>query len=1203
MKKDSQKNHGCASTRLYNSAVKAGFVLLILLSFSTVPAAASSSYLDIGVVAQSFDSYPCYVVFTFDSFGYTNLTADYGDGTGIVDLTASSQTVSHTYTQPGVYTVTISGTSADGSIISATKEIIIRAFAKDGEITVSVDRASYYLGDSFTVFGINTYSDKVALYIQGNNFQSTLLVAQPITVSADGSWSVTLDSHGLADSRGHKQDVGTYSITAVAMDRFDSSSSSEVSSYTATVAAVFKQPYIGDMNVPDTIPRGEDITISGTATGSIDSLQYYLFGAGNMTSGFIPVSDDTTFSYQIPTDNLAFGSYYLVVQHPMYDKMFNISPVSESDGSIYIKLYHWGGSAYLFKVNDCSSSTAAQALCDALDTQNIDDMYVKSSFIVYPGDGASDVLTLEAEVMPQDDILHYSVSGFCAVTDIVSLYLQYPDGNISAVSSVSCNDIHVYSASFNSSRVQTAGQYTLFAVAGEPDAEISEILACPHTSSVYLLGLTGSPDSDVFVLEKPVTVSGSAVGTLLVQYYVFGTNFFTTGSAIVTDDTYEFSVSSENMTAGQYFLVLQHPMQDGVFNIGPKGSEIVLNPIGSYTSPDSILLFDVSSRQTANAAQALCDALDTQNIDDMYVKSSFFLVGQDFSINDIPTQIVKGDTLVISGINNANAGETLVVEMISTAFAAVPKETVGSAAFIAATTVIADDGTWEVTLDTSGLNVDEYVLSVAVNSAVMKSVRINLLDSNEPVPAPTPDNSAFIYSSKDAVVTPSGVLTVGQRVTATMNITVRGGSLGVSDKISFSTPLAGAKWSTDIYRGGVAIVNNYESSSISGFMLESDADLVLHISLSGTVYSASEGKEISVMSITGTTANGYSFFSTESQRVYGTEDFATNLASAKKAATDLKMRSVGYAGYGIDTVAVNQSIIQAEAKLSAAESAGIANLVVAYANIAAAEELFTEAERALYSVGLRAVDKNIAEIGNIISTLRDYGMISEIQYLRTNVTSLRHSYDTLVATYKSGVMPDAEELDALVYDSYGTLEKANAYLTGAGKFPTVLTLKDGWNFISVPKVLTAESAVASTFFAGVDTADNAVLFYNASAQGWNQVTASAVIKPLTGYWVYSNGTADIPLSYVTTPTVPAVKQLYSGWNAVGVSADCAVPAASFLAGTPWRVALPWNLDAGNWKNAIVNGGSSVNSAEQYLILGNGIWVYAESEGTLIGLTA
>ncbi len=60
--------------------------------------------------------------------------------------------------------------------------------------------------------------------------------------------------------------------------------------------------------------------------------------------------------------------------------------------------------------------------------------------------------------------------------------------------------------------------------------------------------------------------------------------------------------------------------------------------------------------------------------------------------------------------------------------------------------------------------------------------------------------AAFTYSSNDAVVTPSGALTAGQTVSASMKITVAGGSLDVGDSISFTTPLSGAKWSTDIYR-------------------------------------------------------------------------------------------------------------------------------------------------------------------------------------------------------------------------------------------------------------------------------------------------------------------------------------------------------------------------------------------------------------------
>ncbi|HJJ71942.1 MAG TPA: PGF-CTERM sorting domain-containing protein, partial [Methanocorpusculum sp.] len=181
--------------------------------------------------------------------------------------------------------------------------------------------------------------------------------------------------------------------------------------------------------------------------------------------------------------------------------------------------------------------------------------------------------------------------------------------------------------------------------------------------------------------------------------------------------------------------------------IGAEGADIVLNETANvYVSEDNTVLFNVSKRQTANAAQALCDALDSQNIDDMYVKASFFVVGKDesFTISEIPTTIAQGETLTISGVSTANADGTVTVEMISTAFAAVPKETVGSAAFIAVSTKVAEDGTWEITMDTSDLNVDEYSLKVAVTPAnggeteTWKNVNINVVEAaDEPVTPPT----------------------------------------------------------------------------------------------------------------------------------------------------------------------------------------------------------------------------------------------------------------------------------------------------------------------------------------------------------------------------------------------------------------------------------------------------------------------------------
>ena len=252
---------------------------------------------------------------------------------------------------------------------------------------------------------------------------------------------------------------------------------------------------------------------------------------------------------------------------------------------------------------------------------------------------------------------------------------------------------------------------------------------------------------EVVVQGKEAEFIINAEATDKIQYYIFGTNKFIAGNTTkkVKDTENQFIVtltkyntSAKNMSTGQYFAVFQHKMYDDMFNIYANGSQIVLNETGKT----NVTLFNVSDRQTANAAQALCDALDSQNIDDMYVKASFFVVGKDesFTISEIPTTIAQGETLTISGVSSAAADEYVTVEMISTAFAAVPKETVGSAAFIAVTTQVAEDGTWEITLDTSDLNVDEYSLKVACGDDTWKSVTINVVEgADEPVTPEQPE--------------------------------------------------------------------------------------------------------------------------------------------------------------------------------------------------------------------------------------------------------------------------------------------------------------------------------------------------------------------------------------------------------------------------------------------------------------------------------
>ena len=303
--------------------------------------------------------------------------------------------------------------------------------------------------------------------------------------------------------------------------------------------------------------------------------------------------------------------------------------------------------------------------------------------------------------------------------------------------------------------------------------------------------------------------------------------------------------------------------------------------------------------------------------------------------------------------------------------------------------------------------------------------------------------AAFTYSS-DAVVTPAGSLTPGQKVTATMKIVVTGGSVDASDKITLSTPLTSAQWTTVIYKGGQAVsAEGKHSSTIYGFDLDygDKTDVTLQITLTGVVPSSQKGKQISVMSISATSKelNGYTSYSSKKQMVYDPNNLNSDIAASEKAATTLEERAATYAGYGIDTTSVVSSIGQAKTKTAAAKSVGSSSITTAYANIEAADTILTKAERDLDYAGLKAANTNIGKINSIASTLYSKNWDSEAQYLETKSMNMENSYNSLYSTYKAGGVPDAKKTDALVADSFKTLDKANEYLEDS-KVPFIVKL-------------------------------------------------------------------------------------------------------------------------------------------------------------------
>jgi len=293
----------------------------------------------------------------------------------------------------------------------------------------------------------------------------------------------------------------------------------------------------------------------------------------------------------------------------------------------------------------------------------------------------------------------------------------------------------IYAASANTTQV--AGE----AVFGDEAKEIVEDDNEIYSTIVVNLKqpfLTAELKAPVVAQGSDLVVTGTAESADEVRYYIFGTNFFESNKTTVKqkDSSFkiEMKIKKEKMAAGQYFLVVQHPMYDEMFNIAPNKTQktfIILNSTGNAetTAPaadGSNILFKVNERQTSNAAEALCQAIDTENIDDIYVKASFIVAAPSLTMNPVASEIAQGEKITVSGTTNLAPGSTVTVEMLSTAFAAVPKASVNSASFIALTTKVADDGTWEVTFDTTGLNVDEYTLTATagefVNTAKVKVV-------------------------------------------------------------------------------------------------------------------------------------------------------------------------------------------------------------------------------------------------------------------------------------------------------------------------------------------------------------------------------------------------------------------------------------------------------------------------------------------------
>ena len=307
-----------------------------------------------------------------------------------------------------------------------------------------------------------------------------------------------------------------------------------------------------------------------------------------------------------------------------------------------------------------------------------------------------------------------------------------------------------------------AGGYTIYAVSTNVSkADLSD--AKYATASVNLRSgfITATTSGATVARGDELTISGTAQGNPNDVYiWIFGKNYY--GGAdgklevrkvsVESDGSFEEKLKSAdttNFAAGQYFVVVQHPMGDtpGV-SLDPARS-------GWITGTSGVIPVELTNLQAPAAASALINALDSPNVPDTYVKLTYFVAEPNIFIDPIGTK-AAGSKFTITGTTNLAVGDTLNVEVTSAAFQPGTK-TEASGFSNAAGTVVVQKGDgankWSYEVDATGFKPDQYIVKV------------------EAIEAKTTATATFNVVAADVTTQPAGNVTTQPAGNVTTTVT------------------------------------------------------------------------------------------------------------------------------------------------------------------------------------------------------------------------------------------------------------------------------------------------------------------------------------------------------------------------------------------------------------------------------------------------
>jgi len=324
--------------------------------------------------------------------------------------TRTVEWVTTNWTKAQKYTIRVETRSGVAGAYTYKNDEVDVKVEKGAVTIVAAGDQSYYLGEEIKFTGTNTETYKTYLFLVGPNLYSTgsninaadkdprrtniaahtktttgdELSFKVVDVQGDNTWSWKWGTSNYA------LDAGTYTIYAVSQP-YDKDNLANAAY--GTVSIIIKKPFVSATASQSTVAKGDRIYITGTAEGQPTGVQIWVLGKNYAVKNTEAVNSDASFKYEVrqeETKKLYAGQYFVVVQHPMQNNLFDIDQCSDNPRQVCnrqqtspLNLQSAGHSIFtLLGQGSLQGSDAAEALVQGINSPNVDDTYTKLQFLI-----------------------------------------------------------------------------------------------------------------------------------------------------------------------------------------------------------------------------------------------------------------------------------------------------------------------------------------------------------------------------------------------------------------------------------------------------------------------------------------------------------------------------------------------------------------------------------------------------------------------------------------------------------------------------------------------------------------------------------------------------------------------------------------------------------------------------------------------------